>query len=115
MNMRLRAATVLSTISSKSISGLSIEDVETALADQLYSGYLDSQNAANRRLNQHDTLRIPNGFRFRGLASLSTEIIERLERAQPTSFGQARRVPGMTPAALSNLLVHLTGAQQVSR
>jgi len=111
----ITAATVLSTISSKSISGLSIEDVETALADQLYSGYLDSQNAANRRLNQHDTLRIPNGFRFRGLASLSTEIIERLERAQPTSFGQARRVPGMTPAALSNLLVHLTGAQQVSR
>jgi len=109
------AATVLSTMSSKSISGLSIEDVETALADQLYSGYLDSQNAANRRLNQHDTLRIPNGFRFRGLASLSTEIIERLERAQPTSFGQARRVPGMTPAALSNLLVHLTSAQQVSR
>ena len=111
----ITAATVLSTMSSKSISGLSIEDVETALADQLYSGYLDSQNAANRRLNQHDTLRIPNGFRFRGLASLSTEIIERLERAQPTSFGQARRVPGMTPAALSNLLVHLTGAQQVSR
>jgi tRNA uridine 5-carboxymethylaminomethyl modification enzyme len=110
----ITAETVYALMRSKAIFGLSIEDVETALADQLYSGYLDSQNAANRRLNQHDTLRIPNGFKFRLVGSLSTEIIERLERAQPTSFGQARRVPGMTPAALSNLLVHLTSAQQSS-
>lgn len=111
----ISAETILSAMSSKSISGFSIDDLQTALADQLYSGYLDSQNAANRRLNQHDAMRIPNGFGFRQVASLSTEIIERLERAQPTSFGQARRVPGMTPAALSNLLVHLTTAQQIRR
>jgi tRNA uridine 5-carboxymethylaminomethyl modification enzyme len=43
---------------------------------------------------------------------LSHEIIERLERARPESFGQARRIPGMTPAALSNLLFHLTASQQ---
>jgi tRNA uridine 5-carboxymethylaminomethyl modification enzyme len=42
---------------------------------------------------------------------LSHEIIERLERAQPESFGQARRIPGMTPAALSNLLFHLTASK----
>lgn len=91
----------------------SISDVESVLADQLYAGYLNSQTAANRRLNQHDTLKIPSGFSFRQLGSLSNEIVERLERAQPQSFGQARRLPGMTPAALSNLLVHLT-ARQVS-
>jgi tRNA uridine 5-carboxymethylaminomethyl modification enzyme len=91
---------------------VSVSEVETTLADHLYAGYLNSQTAANRRLNQHDTLRIPGGFSFRQVGSLSNEVVERLERAQPQSFGQARRLPGMTPAALSNLLVHLTAAQQ---
>jgi tRNA uridine 5-carboxymethylaminomethyl modification enzyme len=88
-----------------------ISDLETALADHLYAGYLDSQATSLRRLNQHDGLNIPDGFSFRTVGSLSHEIIERLERAQPESFGQARRIPGMTPAALSNLLVHLTAGQ----
>jgi tRNA uridine 5-carboxymethylaminomethyl modification enzyme len=87
-------------------------DLETALADLLYSGYLDAQTSAIRRLNQHDSLRIPEGFTFKGVGSLSYEMIERLERAQPRTFGQARRLPGLTPAALSQLLVHLTAAQQ---
>jgi len=90
----------------------SISDLETALADHLYAGYLGAQSAANRRLHQHDALKIPTGFTFRRVGSLSHEIVERLERAQPQSFGQARRIPGMTPAALSNLLVHLTAQQQ---
>jgi tRNA uridine 5-carboxymethylaminomethyl modification enzyme len=89
-----------------------INDLETALADNLYAGYLETQDAGLRRLHQHDALNIPNGFSFRTVGSLSHEIIERLERAQPESFGQARQIPGMTPAALSNLLVHLTAGQQ---
>jgi tRNA uridine 5-carboxymethylaminomethyl modification enzyme len=88
-------------------SQITIGDLQTALADGLYAGYLSSQEAALRRLNQHDTLRIPPEFSYSGLASLSREMIERLERVRPTSFGQARQIPGMTPAALSNLLVHL--------
>jgi tRNA uridine 5-carboxymethylaminomethyl modification enzyme len=87
-------------------------DLETALADHLYAGYLDTQTAAIRRLHQHDALNIPEAFSFRAVGSLSHEIVERLERARPVSFGQARQVPGMTPAALSNLLVHLTAAQR---
>ncbi len=96
-------------------SEISIGDLETALADHVYAGYLDSQAAGLRRLNQHDTLNIPQGFSFRTVGSLSHEIVERLERAQPESFGQARRVPGMTPAALSTLLVHLTGSQHLGK
>jgi tRNA uridine 5-carboxymethylaminomethyl modification enzyme len=87
-------------------------DLDTALADLLYTGYLDAQTSAIRRLNQHDGLRIPEGFTFAGVCSLSYEMIERLERAQPRTFGQARRLPGLTPAALSQLLVHLTASQQ---
>ena len=95
-------------------SGILMHDIETALADHLYAGYLDSQTATLRRLNQHDGLRIPSGFAFQRVGSLSHEIVERLERARPESFGQARSVPGMTPAALSNLLVHLTAIQQAN-
>jgi tRNA uridine 5-carboxymethylaminomethyl modification enzyme len=87
-------------------------DLETALADLLYSGYLEAQTSAIRRLHQHDGLRIPQGFTFAQVRSLSYEMIERLERAQPSTFGQARRLPGLTPAALSQLLVHLTASQQ---
>jgi len=89
----------------------SIEDFETVLADNLYAGYLESQTATSRRLHQHDTLRIPSGFAFDRVGSLSHEIVERLQRARPESFGQARRIPGMTPAALSNLLFHLKARQ----
>jgi tRNA uridine 5-carboxymethylaminomethyl modification enzyme len=87
-------------------------DLETALADHLYAGYLGNQAATIRRLDQHDALNIPTAFSFRMVGSLSHEIVERLERARPASFGQARRIPGMTPAALSNLLVHLTAGQR---
>lgn len=92
-----------------------INDLETALADNLYAGYLETQDAGLRRLHQHDGLNIPIGFSFRNVGSLSHEIIERLERARPESFGQARQIPGMTPAALSNLLVHLTANQTAAR
>jgi len=89
-------------------------DLESALADSLYSGYLQTQEKTNQRLNQHDSLNIPSGFAFTGVRSLSHEMIERLERAQPRTFGQARKLPGLTPAALSNLLIHLTAAQQTT-
>ena len=87
---------------------LQSRDFETALADCLYAGYLESQDQASRRLRQHDALAIPNNLSFRAVASLSHEMVERLERVKPRSFGDARKVPGITPAALSNLLVYLT-------
>jgi tRNA uridine 5-carboxymethylaminomethyl modification enzyme len=90
---------------------MNIRDVETALADYLYAGYLDSQNQAVRRLHQHDAMLIPTNISFKSIPSLSHEMIERLERVKPQNFGQARQIPGLTPAALSNLLVHLTAIQ----
>jgi tRNA uridine 5-carboxymethylaminomethyl modification enzyme len=91
--------------------GMQLRDIETALADYLYAGYLDSQNQTSRRLRQHDALAIPESLSFKAVGSLSHEMIERLERIRPRSFGDARRVPGLTPAALSNLLVYLTAHQ----
>ena len=91
-----------------------LSDLESALADLLYSGYIDAQRATLDRLYQHDALRVPVDFDFRIISGLSHEMVERLERARPQSFGQARRIPGMTPAALSTLLVHLSLRQRAA-
>jgi len=108
------ATLIMGLMPSEARTEFAISDLETALADHLYAGYLDAQATSLRRLNQHDGLNIPDGFSFRTVGSLSHEIIERLERARPESFGQARSIPGMTPAALSNLLVRLTAGQHSS-
>jgi tRNA uridine 5-carboxymethylaminomethyl modification enzyme len=83
-------------------------ELQTALADSLYSGYIVKQQAATERVNHHDTLRVPENFAFDRVGGLSTEMLERLERARPTNFAQVRNIPGITPAALSTVLVHLT-------
>jgi tRNA uridine 5-carboxymethylaminomethyl modification enzyme len=83
-------------------------DLEFALADNLYSGYIKTQEAVITRLNNHDKTPIPVGLCFRALNGLSHEMIERLERVRPQTFGHARNIPGMTPAALSTLLVGVT-------
>lgn len=85
-----------------------IADLETALADSLYAGYIEKQRIATERVNHHDSLRVPDGFSFKSVGGLSNEMIERLERARPGNFGQVRRISGLTPAALSTVLVHLT-------
>ena len=87
-------------------------DLESALADQVYAGYLNSQASVVNRLYQHDDLHIPDGFSYQSVCSLSREMIDRLERARPQSFGQARQIPGLTPAAISNLLLHLTARRR---
>ena len=93
-------------------ASLRASDLETALADNLYEGYLRSQDTTIERLYQHDALRIPNQLGFRALSGLSNEIVERLERVRPSTFGEARRIPGMTPGSLSTLLVHLSSQQK---
>lgn len=86
---------------------INFRDLESALADSLYSGYLQAQRITSQRLHQHDGLRVPQEFNFHSISGLSHEMTERLERAKPQTFGQARHIPGLTPAALSTLLVHL--------
>lgn len=90
---------------------IKVTELETALADSLYAGYIDKQRAANDRVNHHDSLRVPDNFQFSTIGGLSNEMIERLERARPANFAQVRNVVGLTPAALSSVLVHLTANQ----
>lgn len=86
-------------------------EIETALADSLYSGYVQKQKVASERVNQHDALKVPVSFQFSSISGLSNEMVERLERARPGNFGQVRAIPGLTPAAISTVLVHLTARQ----
>jgi tRNA uridine 5-carboxymethylaminomethyl modification enzyme len=85
----------------------SYSELETSLADLLYCGYVQAQRDSFDRLFHNDGLRLPSDFDFHSISGLSHEMVERLERANPQTFGHARRIPGMTPAALSTLLVKL--------
>jgi len=84
---------------------VALSDVETALADDLYSGYIRMQDAAVKRLRHHDLTPIPQNLDYRSINGLSHEMIERLERSRPLTIGDARRVSGLTAAALSTLYV----------
>ncbi|HLL00498.1 MAG TPA: tRNA uridine-5-carboxymethylaminomethyl(34) synthesis enzyme MnmG [Myxococcaceae bacterium] len=73
-----------------------------------YEGYIaQAQRAAAREAEAWDGWRIPAGFRFREVRGLSAEAAEKLGAHQPLTVGQARRIPGITPAAMSLLLVAL--------
>src|SRR5687767_13592849 len=83
-------------------------DLDTALADSLYQGYVEKQRLSVERVNKHDDLRVPPTFRFGTISGLSNEMVERLERAKPQTFSQVRTIPGLTPSAISTVLIHLT-------
>ncbi len=81
------------------------EEVET---EAKYAGYIKQANAAwTRRSDEHDGWVIPRELSWAGVPGLSREAQEKLGRLRPATVGQARRVPGVTPAAVSLLLVHL--------
>jgi tRNA uridine 5-carboxymethylaminomethyl modification enzyme len=101
-------STIVLSLLSSQVRGSSLRELEAALADLLYSGYIQTQRTTIERLHQHDGLRIPGGLEFSALDGLSTEMAERLERTRPLTFGDARKIPGLTPAALSLILVELT-------
>ncbi|MCS6873686.1 MAG: tRNA uridine-5-carboxymethylaminomethyl(34) synthesis enzyme MnmG [Pyrinomonadaceae bacterium] len=88
-------------------SETSLKELESALADILYKGYIENQKIAYERIHHHDNMKIPEGFDFRKIAGLSREMVERLERVRPQTFGQLRRISGLTPAAVSTVLVYL--------
>jgi tRNA uridine 5-carboxymethylaminomethyl modification enzyme len=95
-------------------SEISNTDLASALADSLYEGYLESHNATRGRLYQHDGLRVPVGTIFANISGLSNEAVERLDRASPATFGEARLIPGLTAGALSTLLVFLAQQQKAA-
>jgi tRNA uridine 5-carboxymethylaminomethyl modification enzyme len=72
-----------------------------------YAGYLERQRAEIERMASHEATELPADLDYGALAGLSHEVRQRLTEARPATLGQAGRVPGVTPAAVSILLVHL--------
>ena len=86
-------------------AAINIGELEAAIADNLYVGYIQVQNRVVQRLKCHDSVRIPPDLDFNTLNGLSREMVERLQRTRPQTFGDARKIPGITAAALSTLYV----------
>ena len=72
-----------------------------------YAGYLDRQREEIERQRRHEQTAIPADVGFRDIPGLSAELQGKLESVRPETLGQAQRIPGMTPAALSLLRVQL--------
>ncbi|MBS3746052.1 MAG: tRNA uridine-5-carboxymethylaminomethyl(34) synthesis enzyme MnmG [Wenzhouxiangellaceae bacterium] len=80
------------------------EQVETTIR---YAGYLDRQRVEIERARNAEHMPIPEDFDFSRVRGLSAEVLEKLQRQRPVTVGQASRIPGVTPAAISQLLVWL--------
>ena len=90
------------------ISGqISERDVNSLLALLHYDGYLDKQQHEVDRFRQLEALRIPDNFNYSEVQGLSNECRQRLQEARPVTLGQASRHPGVTPAAVTTLMMHL--------
>jgi tRNA uridine 5-carboxymethylaminomethyl modification enzyme len=79
--------------------------LEEAIEDHRYAPYLRRQEAEIVRLRGDDAARIPSDMDYASVPGLSTEMIERLSLARPGTLGAARRIRGVTPAALAAILV----------
>ena len=91
-------------------------DVASAVAEQVeihikYAGYIDRQRDEIEQLRKHENTALPEDFDYSQVGGLSNELKFKLEAVRPVSIAQANRIQGMTPAAISLLLVHLKKRQ----
>ena len=81
--------------------------IEQAVIGIKYAGYIDKQNEEVERASALEHLTLPEDFDFAQVPALSIEVRQTLARYRPATLGQASRISGVTPAAISLLLVHL--------
>jgi tRNA uridine 5-carboxymethylaminomethyl modification enzyme len=83
------------------------EITEQATIFVKYDGYIKRQKEQVERSKQLENARIPDNFDYRNLPGLSNEVKEKFSTIRPVSLGQASRIPGITPAAISIVQVYL--------
>lgn len=81
-----------------------VEQVEIAAK---YAGYIDRQHEEVQRAAHYESLRLPDELDYAQVTALSIEVRQKLARQRPETLGQASRISGVTPAAISLLLIHL--------
>ncbi len=97
---------------------LAVAEPGVALQAELtvkYEGYIRRQEEEAKKLSKYEEMRFPPGFPFESVYGLSAEVRDKLVRVRPASIGQARRIPGVTPAAVALLLVALKRNKGASR
>lgn len=87
------------------IEDLSDEIVESCEIQIKYAGYIKREQMEAAKLQRLDQIRIPDGFNYDDVQSLSTEARQKLSRIRPKSIGEAQRIPGVSPNDISILLV----------
>jgi tRNA uridine 5-carboxymethylaminomethyl modification enzyme len=91
--------------------GVTDEAVREQIEIQLkYSGYIDRQLREVERHEHYENLKLPEGLQYLDIKALSFEVRQKLDKQRPETLGQASRISGVTPAAISLLLVHLKKA-----
>jgi tRNA uridine 5-carboxymethylaminomethyl modification enzyme len=80
--------------------------LDEAIQDHRYAPYVQRQASEVARLRSDDAVRLPPDLDYHGVGGLSKEMVERLSAARPLTLGAASRIRGVTPAALSAILVH---------
>ena len=95
-----------------SVEGIGPGVDDSSVADQVevqarYAGYVDRQSEEIARRSQQEGLKIDRDFNFADIRGLSREVAEKLSTVRPETIGHASRIPGVTPAAITLLLVHL--------
>jgi len=86
-----------------------LADISSSIAEQIqidaqYAGYIERQMADVAAYRKDENLTLPSTIDYQGIGSLSSEVIDKLQRAKPTTLGAASRIPGVTPAAIVALL-----------
>lgn len=94
------------------LSGIGPGITDEKAAEQIeiqakYAGYIDRQEEEIAKVTRQETIKIPSNLNYAEIIGLSNEVRQKLSSAQPETLGMASRIPGMTPAAVSLLLVHL--------
>ena len=94
------------------VDGLGPAVRDADIAEQIeiqakYSGYLQRQQAEIERQQRHQDQPLPLEFDYNVVRGLSNEVCEKLQAVRPETIGQAARIPGITPAAVSLLLIHM--------
>jgi tRNA uridine 5-carboxymethylaminomethyl modification enzyme len=95
------------TVSNGALTPARVRNEAKAVETEIkFAGYIDQQKKAIEKLKAAESVSIPDWLDYRGISGLSREMREIFERVQPITIGQASRLPGVTPAALS--LVHIS-------
>ena len=87
--------------------GVAVQAIEQAEIQIKYQGYIDRQSEEIERLKRQEDTALPADLDYASMQGLSNELKQKLLEIQPGNIGRASRIPGMTPAAISLLLIYL--------